>query len=307
MRDNTNIQVKVTDTRLFEDDMDGIAYDEPHEVKEYFDDEDEVRYWLDRGNFKPGLFEEFKDDTKRMVSNVTGPVKRRIAWAGKNFVELGLSKYCLPLFLVFVLITIYFGTIIHETMHVIAASFVGEVPVGIRLNIDLYPQIGSFLWGITGGFVQTSYMDSGNPGAALIRHSDNPLHIALIGMVPNVIIFMLGFTWFRKGLNEKRAGYFGAGLVFTCSNLEIFIPTLHTDVSATSAYIAGVLSLSEQDAGAITVLLAALTVGCGYAMSRLYDRWQRRLVEKSTVKQEEYSQNVRIAIARHKQHHEDTA
>jgi len=280
MTSESGIRLRVIDTRLFEDDMDGVVYDEPREEPEDFEDDEELRYWLGNSELKPGLWNEFRNDLGRLRAKLTTPIKRRAAWAASNFLELGISKYCLAYFIVFVLITLYFGTILHETLHIVAAAFTNEIPVGIRLNSMLYSQVGGALGAVTGGFIQTAAMDSGNPGSALIRYTANPFHTAVIGIFPNVVLFMLGFTWLRKGLNEKSAPFFASGLVFTCSNLEIFIPALRTDITSTGYCIANAFSITGDDVGAVTILLAAAVVGSGYVLSVLYDRWQKRLVEK---------------------------
>ena len=276
------IRRRITETRKFEDDMDSVVYDEPKEesADSLLEDDEEVRYWLDRRTDKPGILGEFACDVKALGGRFYNPLKRRVAWAGTNFIELGIKRYCLVFFLLFVFLTIYFGTLLHETLHIVGAAFVNEIPVGIRLNSMLYSPVAGFLSQATGGFVQSASLNSGNPGSAIILHTDNPLHIAIIGIFPNVLLFMLGFTWLRKGLNEKRPGYFGAGLVFSCSNLEIFIPSLHTDITSTAQYIASVFSITGDDVGGVTIILAAMVVGSGYMLSVLYDRWQKKLVQR---------------------------
>jgi hypothetical protein len=282
MPSDKSLHHSVKDTRRFEDDMDAIPVHEPSDDGvEKFDDDEDVRYWLDSDGEPRGTLGEFRDDLSRIRDGVLKPVGTRVVWAGRNFVQLGFSRYCLLFFLIFVFLAIYFGTLLHETLHIVAASFVGEIPVGIRLNAAIYSQVGSVLSMATGGFVQTASMDSNNPGSALIHSSGNPLHTAFIGIFPNIIMFMLGFTWLRKGLNETRPAFFAVGLVFTCSNLEIFIPSLRTDVTPTANYVAGSIGVTGDDIGAITFIVAAAVFGSGYILSVVYDRWQRKLVTSS--------------------------
>lgn len=279
---------RVMDSRLFEDDMDSIPADEPpgadSDDSKMLDDDEDVKYWTEKTDEKPGVIEEFKQDLGRFRDGLMMPAGRRIAWGARSFMELAYRRYVIFFFIIFVVATIYFGTLLHETLHIVAAAFVGEIPVGIRLNVALYSQVGGALSAVTGGFVQTAVMDPNNPGSALILSSGDPLHTAIIGAFPNVIMFMLGFTWLRKGLNETRPGFFAAGLVFTCSNLEIFIPSLHTDVTPTANYLAGLAGLSGNDVGAMTILVAAIVFGSGYLLSVIYDRWQRWLVVRHSGK-----------------------
>lgn len=283
---NRGVRYRVMDTRLFEDDMDSIRYDEPadDDSGDKFDDDPEIQFWLKEEEKRAGLLQEFWDDLRGLWSKfwggVTRPFADRAQWAGSSFLELGYSKNCLPFFIIFVFVAMYFGTLLHETLHIAAAAMVNEVPVGIRLNGGVYSVLGSGLSTLTGGFVQNADLASGNPGSAIILATDNPWHTAFIGIFPNIIMFMMGFAWLRKGLNERNPVFFGAGLVFSCSNLEIFVPSLHTDVTATSAWVASIIGVTGNDIGAVTMLIAAAVLGTGYALSVAYDRWQKGLVER---------------------------
>lgn len=252
------------------------------EEERFEPEEEEVRFWLSDEHFEPSPLPRIWFGFLRFLDTVTFPIRQRIEWAARDFVELAYTKHCIIWFAVFIFLSIYFGAMIHEGLHVLTAYIIGEVPLSIKLNSDLYGPLAPVFEYTSKGFISVGAMGAGNPGYAMVMiPSNSMLARSLIALVPNIVLFTLGFIWLRKGLQEKRPGWFAVGLMFTCANLEMFIPGLYTDAYTTSKYLASLLSIRGNNEGLFTWLVAFSVFLFSYFLSRAYDKWQRGMKEKS--------------------------
>jgi hypothetical protein len=244
--------------------------------------DDDIEFWLNDENFKPSDLTIFCQKIRKLVHRIWSRLDKKLTWIFRAFVELGYTDRCLPYFIISMFLALYFGCLLHEGIHAVTALILDEIPVEIKLNDVLYAPITPILAKLFSGFITTESMELGQLGIAIIITSGGILNKTLIGLMPNIILFTIGFIWVRKGLLEKKPWWFGAGLVFTCSNLEIFIPHLHTDVYVPSKYLSSLIPLSENDAGIFTILIAGVTITFSYLLSKSYDKWQRNLLKRRT-------------------------